>query len=240
MSCAFTPVSSVSRMPDKPTMSNASSWKERVISGNKSTRDTRPKQHGGLSRHPRKTKGRHSDKRTSATEHREKKHGKTDSSNAHVLTTPWTLYYHSPSLQDWSVTSYMKVAKFHTVEEFWAVFAKLPETNFHMGMFFFMRNDIKPTWEDSQNIKGGCWSYKVPMSNIFPVWKQMAALLVGESLSTTPMLLNGLSISPKRGFCIVKIWGNDSKMNDTRYLRLDDVEQLKNYDALYTRFEEKK
>jgi hypothetical protein len=68
----------------------------------------------------------------------------------------------------------------------------------------------------------------------------MAALLVGESLSTTPMLLNGLSISPKRGFCIVKIWGNDCKMNETRYLRLDEIEHLKSCDALYTRFKEKK
>ena len=240
MSCAFTPISSVSSITDNSTMSNASSWKARVISGNKSTQDMRSKQHSGLSRHQRKSKGRSLNKTVSDKVHLEKNNQKKEVMNAHVLTTPWTLYYHSPSLQDWSVTSYMKVATFATVEEFWAVFSKLPESNFHMGMFFFMRNDIKPTWEDPQNIKGGCWSYKVPMCNIFPVWKQMAALLVGESLSTSPMLLNGLSISPKRGFCIVKIWGNDSKMNDTHYLRLDDIELLKNYDALYTRFEEKK
>ena len=54
----------------------------------------------------------------------------------HNLTTPWTLYYHSPSLQDWSVTSYMEVATFATVEEFWAVFGKLPEANFHICLLY--------------------------------------------------------------------------------------------------------
>lgn len=158
----------------------------------------------------------------------------------HNLTTPWTLYYHSPSLQDWSVTSYMEVATFGTAEEFWAVFGKLPEANFHMGMFFFMRQDIKPTWEDPQNARGGCWSYKIPMRHIYPVWKGLCALLVGESLSTVPMLLNGLSVSPKRGFCIVKVWGNDCKKCDAKLLKLEGVEHMGESEALYTPFKEKK
>lgn len=158
----------------------------------------------------------------------------------HNLTTPWTLYYHSPSLQDWSVTSYMEVATFATVEDFWTVFGKLPEANFHMGMFFFMRQDIKPTWEDPHNAKGGCWSYKIPMRHIYPVWKSLCALLVGESLSTVPMLLNGLSVSPKRGFCIVKVWGNDCKKHDAKLLKLEGVEHIGESEALYTPFKEKK
>ena len=158
----------------------------------------------------------------------------------HNLTTPWTLYYHSPSLQDWSVTSYMEVATFQTAEEFWAVFGKLPEANFHMGMFFFMRQDIKPTWEDPHNAKGGCWSYKIPMRHIYPVWKGLTALLVGESLSSVPMLLNGLSVSPKRGFCIVKVWGNDCKKHDAKLLKLEGVEHMADSEALYTPFKEKK
>lgn len=134
----------------------------------------------------------------------------------------------------------MEVATFATVEEFWTVFAKLPPDNFHMGMFFFMRNDIKPTWEDPANAKGGCWSYKIPMRHVYSVWKNMAALLVGESLSMSPMLLNGLSISPKRGFCIIKVWGNDSKKQDAQLLKLDGVEHMVDSEALYMPFKEKK
>lgn len=158
----------------------------------------------------------------------------------HNLHTSWTLYYHSPTLQDWSVTSYMEVATFNTVEEFWAVFEKFPKDCFHMGMFFFMRTGIKPTWEDEQNVKGGCWSYKIPMKHIYTVWRDMSALLIGESLSTVPMLLNGLSVSPKRGFCIIKIWGHDSKQQDYTLLRTHDIQHVVSSEVLYTPFKEKK
>lgn len=158
----------------------------------------------------------------------------------HQLHCPWTLYYHSPTLQDWSTDSYMEVATFDTAEAYWALFDQFSKEFFHMGMFFYMREGIKPTWEDERNRRGGCWSFKIPMRHIYTVWRDMVALLVGESLSSAPMLLNGISVSPKRGFCIVKVWGHDSKRNDTKLLRVADVEHVDVSEVLYASFREKK
>ena len=161
----------------------------------------------------------------------------------HVLHDRWTLYYHSPTSNDWSNASYTKVASFHTIEGFTELFRVLdtiPEL--HYGMLFLMRGNILPTWEDKRNCKGGCWSYKVSgEAAVLSTWKQLAVRLTGETLSTVPMLLNGLSMSPKRGFCILKIWNRDSQRKSKTLLNVDDLTELdKHGEALYTPFCEKK
>ena len=262
MTCAFAPhhVSLPISLSTVSIPMSSSSWKDRVISSGNSTSRHAPRARSGKggksSRRPIEGDMRRGNggRRRKAVSGHAKVARKTESTNdiratrtingqvitLHTLHTPWTLYYHSPTLQDWSPTSYMEVATFNTVEEFWTVFDKFPKACFHMGMFFFMREQIKPTWEDEHNSKGGCWSYKIPMKHIYSVWRNLAALLVAESLSTTPMLLNGLSVSPKRGFCIVKVWGHDSKRNDHSLLRLNEIEHIHPSEVLYTPFNEKK
>lgn len=161
----------------------------------------------------------------------------------HVLHDRWTLYYHSPTSSDWSNASYTKVASFHTIEGFTELFRVLdtiPEL--HYGMLFLMRGNILPTWEDKRNCKGGCWSYKVSGETaVLSTWKQLAVRLTGETLSTVPMLLNGLSMSPKRGFCILKIWNRDSQRKSKTLLDVNDLTELEKHgEALYTPFCEKK
>ena len=104
-----------------------------------------------------------------------------------------------------------------------------------------MRGNIMPTWEDKHNQKGGCWSFKVSHEHFFSVWKHLSILLIGESISTVPLLLNGISVSPKRGFCIIKLWNHNSKYDNTDVLRIGDVSYLEdNGPALYTAFQNKK
>ena len=41
------------------------------------------------------------------------------------------------------------------------------------------------------------------------VWKMLSYILVGESLSDDKSIrknINGITISPKKNFCIIKIW----------------------------------
>ena len=161
----------------------------------------------------------------------------------HKLHTSWSLYFHSPASSDWTMDSYTKVSTVDSVESFCSLLQLMEHSivHLHLGMFFLMRGDIMPTWEDPQNRKGGCWSYKIPMHDVSELWGQLAMRLVGERLSTTPMLLNGISISPKRGFCIVKIWNHTSTENHASALQVKDFPKLLGGgDALYTAFSEKK
>jgi len=159
------------------------------------------------------------------------------------LHSAWTLYYHSPSSSDWTMDSYTKVHTVHSVQSFCELFFWMDQQihHLHTGMFFLMRDDIMPTWEDPHNRKGGCWSFKVPMHDVGPLWNQLSVRLVGERLSTTPLLLNGISLSPKRGFCIIKVWNHSSTENRASLLRVKDIPKLQNGgEALYTSFREKK
>jgi hypothetical protein len=72
-----------------------------------------------------------------------------------------------------------------------------------------MREGIKPTWEDPKNRNGGCFSYKVTNKNVYKVWKELIYVVIGSSISKNANFVNcvtGITISPKKNFCIVKIW----------------------------------
>ena len=58
-------------------------------------------------------------------------------------------------------------------------------------------------WEDPKNLKGGCFSFKVPNKNIKNVWKNISYMLTGNTLSNNKKLvesINGITISPKNHF----------------------------------------
>ena len=72
-----------------------------------------------------------------------------------------------------------------------------------------MRQNIKPMWEDPNNKAGGCFSFKVVNKNVPEVWKSVSYLLTGETLSSEQPFqsnITGITISPKKSFCILKIW----------------------------------
>lgn len=157
----------------------------------------------------------------------------------HPLTSSWTLFYHDPEDPNWSDGSYVKVCEIRSIEEFWSLYQLLPKHTFHLGMFFLMRDTIFPTWEDPQNRNGGCWSYKVPIADVFSAWESLSVYLVSENLTPSDFkLINGISISPKKGFCIIKIWNNNSCKNNHTLLS-SHIQKLNHSESLYTVFKDK-
>ena len=45
--------------------------------------------------------------------------------------------------------------------KFWVVYNKLKSIYVENAMFFLMKENIPPLWESSDNIEGGCWSFKI-------------------------------------------------------------------------------
>ena len=128
------------------------------------------------------------------------------------LSDNWTLWAHLPHNTDWSIKSYIPIATFTTVEETIAVTETLPQILVENCMLFMMREGIKPTWEDPKNRNGGCFSYKVSNKNVCEVWKELNYVLIGETISSDVLFVNcvtGITISPKKNFCIIKIWMAD-------------------------------
>jgi hypothetical protein len=127
----------------------------------------------------------------------------------HNLLDKWTLWAHLPHDTDWSITSYKVIYDMETVEGTIAIIETLPEVLVKNCMLFIMRHGIKPIWEDPRNRNGGCFSYKISNKNVYDVWRKLTYLLVGESLSKQVSFVEnvtGITISPKKNFCIIKIW----------------------------------
>ena len=130
----------------------------------------------------------------------------------HMLSDNWSLWAHLPHDTDWSIKSYKKIYTTNTVEETIAVNETLPEILVKNCMLFLMRDGIKPTWEDPKNRNGGCFSYKIPDKSVYDVWKDLSYVTVGNTISKLDSFVNnvtGITISPKKKFCIIKIWMGD-------------------------------
>jgi len=130
----------------------------------------------------------------------------------HQLSDNWTLWAHLPHNTDWSIKSYIPIYTFTTVEETIGITETLPPILVENCMLFIMKEGIKPIWEDPKNRNGGCFSYKVSNKNVYKVWKDLTYVMVGSSISKQSTFVNcvtGITISPKKNFCIIKIWMAD-------------------------------
>ena len=144
------------------------------------------------------------------------------------LKNKWYLWSHLPQDNDWSPRSYKNICMMETTEQTVSVIYLLPEELVKNCMFFIMRQGIMPTWEDPLNRNGGCFSYKITNKYVYEVWKKLTYLLVGESISTNKAFndsITGITISPKKNFCIIKIWLNNCSFqnptmvtNEIKYL----------------------
>jgi hypothetical protein len=136
----------------------------------------------------------------------------TTTDSHHRLNGKWTLWAHLPHDRDWSLDSYINLFTVNTVEETIALVEVLPESLVKNCMLFFMRDGIKPAWEDPKNRNGGCFSYKVLSKDIVDAWKDLSYSVAGETVSKNVSFVNnvcGITISPKKNFCIIKIWMHD-------------------------------
>jgi len=125
----------------------------------------------------------------------------------------WSLYFHDPYDINWDISSYKNIGTISSVEEFIYYFKSFKEF-FKNGMFFIMREHIIPRWEDENNKNGGCFSYKIPASDLDDKWFNICSSILGESLGQNDIIsnnINGISISPKKFSYIIRIWIKDNK-----------------------------
>lgn len=159
-----------------------------------------------------------------------------DVSSLHELSDAWIIWAHLPHDTDWSLKSYMKIYEFNTVEQAITITETLPPVLVTNCMLFLMRKGINPIWEDERNRNGGCFSYKIPNKDVPDAWKQLSYSLVGETMSDNNKLLphiNGITISPKKNFCIIKVWLANCSFQDAAVIR--EVQGISSHGCLFKR-----
>ena len=132
----------------------------------------------------------------------------TDSCNK--LMNSWNLFYHLPQDKNWNLSSHKCIMKeIDDVDKLITITNSLHENVVKYSMLFFMKDGINPMWEDKQNRNGGCFSYKVINKNVPSVWSELMYCVGGNTITINKKdmnLINGITISPKKSFCIIKIW----------------------------------
>lgn len=135
------------------------------------------------------------------------------------LNDTWSCYFHDPLNDDWRNESYVKLTDICSADDFWS-FQRTLGDNLGKGMFFIMREHIFPCWDDPSNINGGCLSVKILKHEMIEFWEQLIARLLTEALLKPEHRnkfwnqVNGISTSPKRSFCIVKIWIGNTALDN--------------------------
>lgn len=135
----------------------------------------------------------------------------------YILNTKWTLYLHYPNDNNWDENSYKKIDTIETLEGGIILLNKISPNLYKKCMFFLMRENIKPMWEDEENKYGGAFSYKIPEQNLKDIWKGLSYQAIGETLLNDEhesILVNGITLSPKKNFGIIKIWLKNCTVDD--------------------------
>ena len=84
-----------------------------------------------------------------------------------------------------------------------------------------MKEGINPIWEDEKELQGGCFSFKVVNKQVVPVWNTLMQLITGETISNNNDFIdkiNGITISPKKSFCILKIWMSNVEYQNPKHI----------------------
>ena len=155
------------------------------------------------------------------------------------INSKWCMWYHSIKDDKWTKDSYKKIINISNLLDYYFLQKNFEKQHLQNGMFFIMRDNIFPTWEDPENRLGGCISFKILSDDILDSWNKLFKNLISENISlneTDFYEINGISIAPKKEFNIIKIW----LRNDTNEYK-NFVKQIEPYfkldNSLYKKHE---
>ena len=133
------------------------------------------------------------------------------------LSNNYNIWYHHFK-DDWSINGYKHIYSIKNGIEFWQLYNNWDLIGGVLcKQFFIMKNDVKPIWEDENNKKGGCWSFKIFENQANELWEDLSTLFVTDSLLNKSDECVGLSICLKKSnYCVIKIWNTNSENNSMK------------------------
>lgn len=128
------------------------------------------------------------------------------------LLDDYVLWVHDLNNKNWTINSYEKKYEFNNVETFCGFVNNFYRLGYKHMHFFLMKKGVDPIWEHEENRNGGVCSIKIDIDQCGDIFTDLICRMVTNSLSSVSDDINGVSISPKNNWAIIKIW-NKSKDN---------------------------
>ena len=153
--------------------------------------------------------------------HFQPKHPQYNNLENDKLNTHWTIYIHNISEKDWTLDSYKKVFVIRKITDFWTFFNNF--TDLQKFNFYVMRGDIKPVYEDKNNMNGYSYSYIIPGRKVEQTFIHVLVEMLCEKIVNIENFdeVCGVSLVPKsNGISIFKIWMRNK--NNILKLKIDN------------------
>lgn len=133
------------------------------------------------------------------------------------LSNQWNLWIHNNN-NDWTINGFKKLITVKTIKDFWILNNNWDNNgNITKHHYFFMKDDILPIWEDTNNKNGGCWSFKIKSSLAQNLWDDLVLYMVTNNLNNNFDDINGISCSVKKNnSAVIKIWNKDNKKSSLK------------------------
>ncbi|OCK93143.1 translation initiation factor eIF4e, partial [Cenococcum geophilum 1.58] len=143
----------------------------------------------------------------------------------------------------------VKMTEITDVREFWEMFNNFDVTSLPLrDSIHLFHKGVKPVWEDPRNMKGGCWTFRVPKEKAKDFWKEVCMMAIGEKLQEAVASkritfiddICGISLSVRFTSTLITIWNRDAdhssgvqKILEVVLNNLPPELQLKNDSAYY-------
>jgi hypothetical protein len=154
----------------------------------------------------------------------------------HKLKNKWVLWCHYPDDKEWTnINNYKEICLFEYIEDVIIIMNSIPEILLVSCYFFLMKEKIKPIREEEINRYGGTFSYRISNKNAFHSWKELSYVLLGNTISSNNNFMtniNGISISPKKNFCELKIWMKNCDYKNPELIT-DEIKYLSSTKSLF-------
>ncbi|KAI8974317.1 translation initiation factor eIF 4e-like domain-containing protein [Pilobolus umbonatus] len=116
-----------------------------------------------------------------------------------------------------------KIATFHTIEDFWAVFSHLqrPSALPNISDCQLFKEGVRPVWEDAANIEGGKWIVRIKKGLADRYWESLVLAIIGDQFDVNDEIC-GLVLSIRGSEDIISVW-NKTASDGKIYLKIRDT-----------------
>lgn len=158
---------------------------------------------------------------------------KIDNGDSVKLPNNYVLWRHDINNKDWTINGYKILCRISNVSEFWKLFNNFDKLGLKFNNFFLMKDGIPPIWEHENNRNGGICSMKTEIENAIKTFEELAVYLCSNNLNNDMSDINGISISPKNNWAILKIWNRDKSKDLTGTLNQNIITKYQNMSIKY-------
>lgn len=144
------------------------------------------------------------------------------------LNDSWICWFHDVNNEQWTLNSYNQLMTCQTVQDFWILENNIRD-RLCKGMYYFMRVGYPPIWDHPKNINGCGWTFKIDKKYATKFWENLLCFCIGETSTSKPTDIIGVSISPKLKFVTVRVWMSNNSSDPSQFDKIFNVTKNDTY-----------